>query len=325
MVLVFRAIWMVIKIKKTILLLVLATIFLCSIAFAQIAIPDAEKGKTTCGDGIREGHEMCEPKGENLCPQAGKIIGIAMNCDPRDCSCVPKTYDCGDQIRESAEYCDPGEKETPEENDFCPKLGELFNEKFTCDSDTCLCKPEKAFARGGFAVCGDGNVTGSEECEKDADCRSNEQCTNCTCIITQRDISEIKEELKNETAAELPVVQKKEEKEEGFDYHDLVGVALPNELSKDFKEEEVNVHVMLDAKNGSVIGVVVSHGVIQEFVDNGVKSPSFDVYVKKSKAEEIANSENRTKALLKAIENKDIKYKPRGFFNRIIFWFKNLF
>lgn len=315
-----------IKIKKTIILLALAAILLCSLAYAQLIIPDAEKGKTTCGNKIREGHEMCEPKtDDDLCEQAGKILGIVMACSPKDCTCVPVRMDCGNQIREGTEFCDPGEKETPEENDFCGKLGAVFNETFTCENKTCMCKPEQAYGVI-KSVCGDGNVTGSEECENNTSCRTDQICTNCTCTIKERDISEIKQELENETSETEPAPAKKEEKKkEGFDYHDLVGVAIPEELKGDFKEAKVNIHVMLDAKNGSIIGVVTSHGVIQEFVDNGMKSPSFDVYVKKSKADEITNSENRTKSLLKAFEDGEIKYKPRGFFNRIIFWFKNLF
>ncbi|MEM4263972.1 MAG: hypothetical protein QW666_03720 [Candidatus Woesearchaeota archaeon] len=297
---------------------------LCSFAYAQILIPDAEKGKTTCGNGIREGHEMCEPKtDDDFCEQAGEILGIAMVCNSKDCSCLPVRTDCGNQIREGTEFCDPGEKETTEENDFCDELGSLFNETFTCDKNTCLCKPEKAY---GIikSVCGDGNVTGSEECEKDDDCRSDEFCKNCTCEIKERNITAIKEEVANETPEiKLPVVEEK--KKEGFDYHDLVGVALPADLKKEFDEEKINVHVQTDEKTQIVIGVVTSHGVIQEIVDDGIKSPSFDAYVKKSKAEEILNATNKPDALLKAIEKGDVTYKPRGFFKRIVFWFKSLF
>ncbi len=322
MVLVFRTFWRVIKIKKLILFGIIA-ILLCSMAFAQILIPDAEKGKTTCGNKILEGHELCEPKTEyDLCEDAGKVIGIVLACDSRDCSCVPKRTDCGNEIREGTEFCDPGAKETPEENDFCDELGELFNETFACDPDTCLCKPDKAYGVI-KSVCGDGNVTGSEECETDDDCRTDETCTNCTCAIKPRDITAIKEDVANETP-EIKPPEEKEEETGGFDYHDFVGTAIPDWLD-DFDEEKINIHVALSNKTESIVGVVTSHGVVQEIIDDGVKGNSFDVYVKKSKADEILSSENRTGALQKAIEKGDVSYKPRGFFNRIIFWFKGLF
>ena len=67
------------------------------------------------------------------------------------------------------------------------------------------------------------------------------------------------------------------------------------------------------------------HGVIQEFTEDGLEDPTFDAFVTKLVAEEIIDDENRTGALVKAVEDGDITYKPKGFFKKIMFWFKNLF
>lgn len=303
---------------KKIILICLIVILLAAVAQAQIVIPKEEK--TTCGDGIREGHEMCEPDTEqDLCEQAGKVIGIVMACDPRDCTCVPDRMDCGNEIREGSEFCDPGKKEDVEENDFCDELGAVFNETFTCDEKTCMCKPEKAF---GYEkeVCGDGKITGNETCEKDSDCRADQECKSCDCAIRERDIKEIKKELENDTIP-LPTPVK----EEGFDYHDLVGTAIPEFMMNDFDEEAANIHVSIDDKTQTVIGVRTMYGVVQEIVDDGLDDPGFDVYVTKTVADEIINAQNKTQALEKAFEDEDITYKPRGFFKKIFFWFKSLF
>ena len=69
-------------------------------------------------------------------------------------------------------------------------------------------------------------------------------CTNCQCEIKLRNATE---EIK---AVETPIEETPAEGEiiEGFDYHDLVGVALPEILTRDFEEERVNVHVYIDEK-----------------------------------------------------------------------------
>jgi len=180
---------------KKLLLLILFLIILTTVASAQVLVSVEEK--TVCGDGIREGHEMCEPDtDQDLCEAAGKILKIVMVCDERDCMCLPKRMDCGNEIREGAEYCDPGEKEDKEENDFCPELGKLFNETFTCDPGSCLCLPEIAYGVEPPAVCGDGNITRDEQCEKDEDCRADQECKNCTCVIKERNATSLIEEVK---------------------------------------------------------------------------------------------------------------------------------
>lgn len=315
--------------KKTLSLL-LFFILLSSVAGAQILVSVDEQ--TTCGDGIREGHEMCEPEtDQDLCAEAGKILGIVMVCDERDCTCLPKRMDCGNEIREGVEYCDPGEKEDKESNDFCDELGQLFNETFTCDPDSCLCSPENVFGAPKPSVCGDGNVTGIEECETDTDCRADQKCENCTCILKERITAEdvLKEIEQNATKETEDIkesektVQEKEKKE--FDPQDLVGTVLPGFLQEEFEAERVNVYVASNDGSTKVFGVVTQHSVIQDIKEEALERATFDAYVDESKANQIIASGNQADALQKAMEENEVTYKPRGLFARVWYWFAGLF
>ncbi|MBW3001900.1 hypothetical protein KY338_01925 [Candidatus Woesearchaeota archaeon] len=309
---------------KKLLLLLLFLVVLSAAASAQVLVSVEEK--TVCGDGIREGHEMCEPDtDQDLCEAAGKVIGIAMVCDERDCTCLPKRMDCGNEIREGAEFCDPGEKEDKEENDFCPALGNLFNETFTCDPDTCLCKPETIFGAEPPAICGDGNITRDEECEKDEDCRADYECKNCSCVrkewINESVITEVK---KNLTKKQEPEKKPKEEVKK-TDYHDFVGVILPDYLQKDFQKARVNVYIELENGSTQVVGVTTLHNVVQEIEDEKLSSVNYDVFVKKKKANAILNADDQGAALKKAFDDGSVTYKPKGLFSRFWAWLVGLF
>ncbi|MBW2972842.1 hypothetical protein KY346_00435 [Candidatus Woesearchaeota archaeon] len=305
---------------RAIILLIAMMMILSAAASAQVLVSVEEK--TVCGDGIREGHEMCEPDtDQDLCEEAGKVIGIYMACDPRDCTCLPKRMDCGNEIREGVEYCDPGEKEDPEENDFCDELGEIFNETFTCDPDTCLCKPEKLYGVVPPDVCGDKNITGSEQCETDEDCEEGEICQDCICVLKVRqNITEVIEKFKEEPAPE------EKKKEEGpMDYHDLVGTVLPSWLMDDFEEEKINVVVNMTDGSIKVVGVTTSHGVVQDIVDEKLDGATYDAFANQKLAEEILASDDKANMLKLAMDEEDITYKPKGLFARIWQWITGLF
>lgn len=307
-------------------LLLVFLVALSAAASAQVLVSVEEK--TVCGDGVREGHEMCEPEtDQDLCEEAGKILGIAMVCDERDCTCLPKRMDCGNEIREGAEYCDPGEKEDPEENDFCPELGKIFNETFTCDPDTCLCVPETIYGLGPPAVCGDGNITQHEECEVDTDCRADQRCENCTCVLKPRNTTKIVEDIKQNLTEPAKKEKKSEEPEKlrVTDYHDFVGVILPEFLKGDFEEARINVYVELENGSSKVVGVTTMHGVIQEIKDEELSGADYDVSVKEETAQSLLDAVDRPAALEKAFEDKDVTYKPKGLFARVWSWIKGLF
>ncbi|MBW2985848.1 hypothetical protein KY333_00610 [Candidatus Woesearchaeota archaeon] len=303
---------------------ILLIILLSAVASAQVLVSVDEK--TVCGDGVREGHEMCEPDtDQDLCEEAGKILGIVMVCDERDCGCLPKRMDCGNEIREGAEYCDPGEKEDRESNDFCTELGEVFNETFTCDESSCLCVPEHAFGAPKPGICGDGNITGIEQCEKAEDCRADQNCKNCTCVLKEHvDVEKVLKELEENETKTIDATSTKPVKK-GFDYKDLAGTILPAFLQEEFEEEKVNVYVELQNGSSQLIGVTTQHNVIQEVIDGKVDSATFDAFVKEDKAKQIIASENRADALQKAIEEGEVTYKPRGFFAKIWHWIAGIF
>ena len=304
---------------KRFIFAVLFMIILSSVASAQVLVSVEEK--TVCGDGKREGHEMCEPDtDQDLCEAAGKILKIVLVCDERDCTCLPKRMDCGNEIREGVEFCDPGEKEDKEANDFCSELGKVFNETFTCDPDSCMCKPEKIYGLPPPEVCGDGNVTGLEQCETDEDCAEGKICKDCDCTIPERlNVTQALKEIEEEAK------EKPEEKVEELDYHDLVGEMLPEFLRDDFEEVVVNVNVK--AKDGSttVVSVVTTHSVIQEINDESDSRATYDVFVEKDLAEEILAADDKASMLELAFDEGDITYKPKGLFSRIWFWIKGLF
>ena len=310
---------------KKLLLPILFLIILATVASAQVLISVEEK--TVCGDGIREGHEMCEPEtDQDLCEEAGKLLKIVMVCDERDCTCLPKRMDCGNEIREGAEYCDPGEKEDKEENDFCPALGKVFNETFTCDPGSCKCLPETAFGAEPPAVCGDGNVTRDETCEKDDDCRADQECDNCTCIRKEwGNNTDIAKQVK-ENLTKKPET-KPEPKKDGkiTKYHDFVGSILPDYLQDNFEEARINVYIEL--KNGStqIVGITTLHNVVQEIEDVKLGSVNYDVFVKEQKARDIIDADDQAAALKKAFDDGDITYTPKGLFSRMWAWIVGLF
>lgn len=312
--------------KNIFLFSLLFLITLSAAVTAQVLVSVEEK--TVCGDGIREGHEMCEPNtGQDLCGAAGKILRIAMVCDERDCSCLPKRMDCGNGIREGAEWCDPGtpafHKESPEKNDFCPQLGALFNETFTCDPDTCLCRPETVYGVV-KSVCGDGNITGSEECEQDSDCRADQYCRDCMCIISPRNVTDIVDSIKKNLTAK-PAPEEKPEEKKITDYHGFVGAILPDYLRGDFGEAKVNVYVQFKNSSMQVVGIITKHGVVQDIKDEKLSGVNFDVFVEESKAVEILEADNQGEALKKAFDTNRITYKHKGIFSRLWAWMAGLF
>jgi hypothetical protein len=262
---------------------------------------------------------------QDLCEAAGKVIGIAMVCDERDCTCLPKRMDCGNEIREGAEFCDPGEKEDPVENDFCPELGKLFNETFTCDPDSCLCKPETVFGAEPPAICGDGNITRDEECEKDEDCRADEECRNCTCVRKAWVNESLIQDVKKNLTKKIEPEKKPKEDVKKTDYHDFVGAILPDYLQEDFEEARVNVYVELENGSTQVVGVTTLHSVVQEIKDEKLSSVDYDVFVKEKKAKGILDADDQAAALKKAFDEGDITYKPKGLFSRIWAWIVGLF
>lgn len=298
---------------------------------ADFEVPLAESAFARCQNGVREPSESCDlgsktiTPGEDLCPALGKILGIVQVCRSEACACLTDRMDCGNGIREGAEWCDPGDevREPVEKNDKCPALSDFLNRSMACNKDTCLCKATTDLTAN--VTCGNGKVEFREECEADSGCDESKECKFCKCI-TKLEInqSEIIEKLSQsdipspeEKAKEKEAVEMAEKKD--FDYHDLVGVTIPDLFYADFEKAYTNVEVRTSG-DSYIVGVMTKHNVIQEILDNGYEEPDMVVFVSEDEAKAIIASENRLDALDTALGEGEIEYRPAGLFGRMWFW-----
>ena len=311
---------------KKIALFIALAILLAVAANAQLLLPSSAFDNTVCGDGIREGRELCDPEGdrktESMCEDLGKILGIVLVCDFRDCMCLPKRMDCGNGIREGSEWCDPGEKQDPDKNDKCPELSDYLGEEVICDPDSCLCKPTGIFNKTG--ICGDARIEYGEECESDEDCGDQKECVNCKCEVIIPDIGEsnLTEEL---SQSDIPAPETKKVVKKEFNYMDYVGEKVPEIFYSDFDNARINVFVYKGEEPKKIIGIMTLHRVIQEIVDEKLEDPDYNLLVEEEVAESIIDANDRISAMKDALKTKEIRYKPTGFFSKIWFWFKGIF
>lgn len=125
-----------------------------------------------CGNGVREMFEPCDPSSSadnaDLCPEIGKIAGIAMVCRKEICSCLPRKYIvCGDHHTGGNEMCESDDK------NYCADAGTLLNAKLECNPKSCLCraaegaipKPEVNLTNLTVSLCGNRHVDDSEQCD----------------------------------------------------------------------------------------------------------------------------------------------------------------
>ncbi len=280
--------------RIALLLLVLAVL-----AFsASASIIPAEYTEQKCGNGIREGYELCEPDTVfDLCPSIGKILKIAMVCNDATCNCLPdrSAKDCGNHILEGVEMCDPGTKE--EFVDYCPNVSMAIGIPLMCDNKTCDCIPSGP--RIVLSTCGDGKVEGNEDCESDDDCPKSRKCENCTCTRVEQDLN-LTPVQHNVTEDELNVptiedITSRAGKTEiaGFLIEDYVGEVIPGELTK---------------------------MVVQEVHPYGLNETSMEIWIGEDALNEIRNSDSRTATITRMLTDGTISYKPSGLFRRIWFW-----
>ncbi len=301
-------------------------LLLASMASAQIVLTEKDLLETECGDGVREGFEMCEPETEfDFCEAAGKVLGIVMVCNEKTCDCLPTRKDCGNQIREGAEFCDPGEKEDKEENDFCDELSDVIGQKVLCDDKTCLCKPDTAYVKP--AVCGDGKIEKQEECEENNDCIAGFDCLNCACVKRADPTANetVVEEVEPEDVLQQIALTEGEKHPKDYALDDYVGITLTPILARDVEDEIVNLEY--EYENGSIVtlGIVVEHSVVQETQMVPYTKPTFYASLSEKTYQGIVNADNFTEAIEAAVESDELTYKPKGFFRRIGWFFKTLF
>jgi hypothetical protein len=276
-----------------------------------------------CGNGVREGYEVCEPDtAYDLCPSIGKLLKIAMVCNEMTCNCLPdrSAKDCGNNIREGVEMCDPGKKATV---DFCANVSMALGINLVCDTKTCDCIPSGPIIK--LSTCGDSKVEGNEDCEEDEDCPKGRECQNCTCIRVEQDLN-LTPVVHNVTTDEISVptiedITSKAGKTEiaGLWIEDYVGEIIPESLDY-FDDEEINVYITMKDNSQYVASIATTQRVVQEVHPYPLNDSSMEVWITEDGLNTIKQSEKRSEAIVNMLENGAIKYKPTGFFRRIWFW-----
>ncbi len=304
------------------LALVLALAVLSAAVSASV-IP-AKYTEQKCGNGVREGYELCEPDtAYDICPAIGKLLKIAVVCNDQTCDCLPgrSAKDCGNQIREGVEMCDPGTKEAVV--DFCPNISAAIGLPLVCDKETCDCIPSGAPLI--LSTCGDSKVEGNEDCESNEDCPKGRACQNCTCIRVEQELN-LTPVQHNVTTEEIPVptiedITRKAGKTEiaGFVIEDYVGEIIPEDLDY-FDDEEINFYIKMNDGNEYVAGAVTTKNVVQEVHPYALNDTSMRVWIDEDALGAIKAADQRTPLIVSMLSDGRINYKPSGLFRRIWFW-----
>ncbi len=303
----------------------LAIVLIAAMLLATLASASVIPTKLTeqkCGNGLREGYELCE-KGTafDICPAIGKLLKIAMVCHEDTCACLPNTKDCGNQIREGTEMCDPGKKEAP--IDFCPNISTAIGFPLKCDTTTCDCVPEGKTII--ISYCGDKKVEGDEDCESDDDCPKGRSCMNCTCLREEQDLNLTPVQHNVTTdAIPIPTVEQITSKAgkttiAQFVIEDYVGEVIPEELDY-FDDEAINIHVSLKDGTNTTVSLITTEMVVQEIHHYALNDTSINIRISEDTVVGIKAADNRTQTIVHLLADGTITYKPTGFFRRIWFW-----
>lgn len=134
-------------------------------------------------DCVKLGYSKCD---------AGACVGGSSGANASNTSTTTTSAPvvaCGNDITEKAkgEECDPP-------NSIC--FGKSSAEYGTCQAD-CKCKIAAAAMKeieSKPAVCGDGYLHSTEQCEEDANCEANHVCSSCKCVkqLTAEEIEAMK-------------------------------------------------------------------------------------------------------------------------------------
>jgi hypothetical protein len=307
---------------KTLAIFAIILTLLSAAVFASV-IP-SELTEQKCGNGIREGYELCEPDtAYDLCPSIGKILKIAMVCNENTCNCLPdrSAKDCGNQILEGVEMCDPGTKEPP--IDFCPNISMALGISLKCDPKTCDCIPTGPIIK--LSTCGDGKIEGNENCENDSDCPMGRSCVNCTCerVDDSFNYTQVQHNVTEDNIA-VPTIEditRNGAKTElaGFVLEDYVGEVIPDALGY-FDNENINAYITMNDKNEYVASIATKEMVVQEVHPYPLNDTSMELWISEDTLGKIKASDRRTETIVGMLGDGTIKYKPTGFFRRIWFW-----
>jgi hypothetical protein len=311
---------------KRLLLLFIVLLVISSTVTASI-IP-ASLTEQKCGNGKREGYELCEPNTAfDLCPAIGKILKIAMVCNENTCACLPgeSAKNCGNGIRESAEACDPGTGKKGPQLDICQNISQIIGLPLKCDPQVCDC------VASGIPVvlseCGDDEIEGAEDCEADADCPKGRTCQNCTCAHVEEELNLSPVVYNVSSNVTLPPTIEEitskagKAKVLGFVLEDYIGEVLPEDLSY-FDGETIAVHVSNLDKTNTTVTVITEKNVVQDIKPNAPKKETLNIWISEDAVEKIKAAEGkRTRTIVSMLEDGKITYRPRGFWRRLWFFF----
>jgi hypothetical protein len=130
--------------------------------------------------------EIVKKTGENdynwlygRCEDNCDKLGADYGCDPFSCTCRKKVSPIQKCSGNTLKGFEPGQEYAAGEvcKDDCESI---YGQGYSCDPQLCYCKSDRSFAQ-----CGDGLVSGTEECDASSPtsfCPSGSVCSNCKCI-----------------------------------------------------------------------------------------------------------------------------------------------
>ncbi len=300
-------------------------ILLCALfaSAAYASVITASLTEQKCGNGKKEGYELCEPDtAYDLCPSIGKVLKLAMVCDERNCACLPDrtAKDCGNGIVEGVEMCESDKKGA--QWDFCPNISQIIGLPLKCDLESCDCVASGLPVK--LSACGDEKVEGNEDCEVDDDCPTGRTCQNCTCIRPEEDLNLTPVEY-NVTTDDIKVptiddiTARSKTTIAGFVLEDYVGEVLPESMGY-FDDETINIFLSFKDGSNKTVSIVTTEMVLQEVHPYALNDTTLDIVMDEDTVASIKAADERTPKIINLLETGVITYRPTGFFRRIWFW-----
>ncbi len=108
---------------------------------------------------------------------------------------------------------------------------------------------------------------------------------------------------------------------------ELIGKELPGILGRLFGNQRISIKIESTSVDEEplFVGIITEEKVVKSIVVAQVTNPTLEVKVAQAVLEEILNSQNPLPRLRKALAQKEITYKARGFGNRLRFAVVSLF
>ncbi|MBI2102937.1 hypothetical protein HYT55_03805 [Candidatus Woesearchaeota archaeon] len=107
--------------------------------------------------------------------------------------------------------------------------------------------------------------------------------------------------------------------------NEVVGQELTGPIAKLFGDEKINVHLSTASGEESIIGIITEDKKVKALGLNEVSDASLDVYTDEKTAARILIAQNPAAQLQKALGEKKITYKAKGFFHRMKLGFVDMF